>query len=107
MIGPFDADDNATPLTPAERDGLIPTHVTLRSELNELEQQNILEADQWAFQRKRPILDEAFLRGLAKQELPGYVTVEVEFTGRLLPDQATSKFRRMISEVGPPDDPQM
>jgi Fic-DOC domain mobile mystery protein B len=67
MIGPFDADDNATPLTPAERDGLILTHVTLRSELNELEQQNILEADQWAFQRKRPVLDEAFLRGLHRR----------------------------------------
>jgi Fic-DOC domain mobile mystery protein B len=67
MIGPFDADDNATPLTPAERDGLIPTHVTLRSELNELEQQNILEADQWAFQRKRRVLDDAFLRGLHRR----------------------------------------
>lgn len=67
MIGPFDADDNATPLTPTERDELIPTHVTLRSELNELEQQNVLEADQWAFQRKRPVLDEVFLRGLHRR----------------------------------------
>lgn len=67
MIGPFDADDNATPLTPEERDGLIPTHITLRSELNELEQQNILEADQWAFQRKRAVLDETFLRGLHRR----------------------------------------
>ena len=69
MIGPFDADDNATPITPEERDGLIPTHVTLRSELNELEQQNILEADQWAFQRKRPVPDESFLRGLHRRML--------------------------------------
>src|SRR6266446_6872611 len=30
------ADDHATSLTPAEREGLIPTHITLRSELNEL-----------------------------------------------------------------------
>ena len=36
--------DDATPLTPEEREGLVPSHVTLRSELNELEQQNILEA---------------------------------------------------------------
>lgn len=35
------ADDHATPLTPAEKEDLIPTHITLRSELNELEQQNI------------------------------------------------------------------
>ena len=38
------AGDQATPLTPAERDGLVPTHITLRSELNELEQQNIAAA---------------------------------------------------------------
>lgn len=37
MTEPFEADGNATPLTPDERNGLIPTHVTLRSELNELE----------------------------------------------------------------------
>lgn len=63
----FDADDDATPLRPEERDALVPTHVALRSELNELEQQNIAEADHWAFARKRKILDEAFLRGLHRR----------------------------------------
>ena len=63
-MGPFDAGDDATPPAPEERNGLIPTHVTLRRELNELEQQNILEADQWAFGRKRNVFDEVFLRGL-------------------------------------------
>lgn len=67
MSDPFSADDNATPLTPEERKGLIPSHVALHSELNEIEQQNILEADQWAFQRKRPVLDEKFLRGLHRR----------------------------------------
>jgi Fic-DOC domain mobile mystery protein B len=67
MTGPFEADDAATPLTPAERDGLIPTHVTLRGELNELEQQNITEATGWAFERKRNVLDEAFLKGLHRR----------------------------------------
>jgi Fic-DOC domain mobile mystery protein B len=67
MIGPFDADDDATPLMPEERDGLIPTHISLRSELNELEQKNIAEADRWAFSRKRKVLDEAFLRGLHRR----------------------------------------
>jgi Fic-DOC domain mobile mystery protein B len=67
MTGPFEADDNATPLTPEERDGLIPTHVTLRSELNELEQKNILEADRWAFDRKRNVVDDVFLRGLHRR----------------------------------------
>ena len=49
----------------------------------------------------------AFLHALTAHELPGYVTVEVEVVSALLSDQVTSKFRRMISEVGPPDDPQM
>src|SRR5579872_734959 len=67
MSGPFDADDAATPLTHSERRGLIPTYVTLRGELNELEQQNILEADRWAFGRKRNVTDERFLRGLHRR----------------------------------------
>ncbi len=67
MSGPFDADDDATPLTPEERNGLIPTYITLRGQLNELEQQNILEADQWAFGRKRDVLSEPFLRGLHRR----------------------------------------
>jgi hypothetical protein len=53
--------DHATPLTPGERDELIPTHITLRSELNELEQQNIGTADTWAFSRKHVIFRERFL----------------------------------------------
>lgn len=68
MSGLFDAaDDNATPLAPEERESLIPTYVTYRHELNELEQQNILEADSWAFGRKRNVLDEAFLRSLHRR----------------------------------------
>ncbi len=62
-----DADGDATPITPEERAGLIPTHISYRHELNELEQQNILEAEQWAFGRKRKVLDESFLRGLHRR----------------------------------------
>lgn len=67
MTDVFHADDDATPLTPEERNGLIPTHVTLRGELNELEQRNIAEADHWAFARRRKVLDEAFLEGLHRR----------------------------------------
>ena len=50
----FEADDEAnTPLTPEGRQGLIPTYITTRAELNEAEQENIAEADRWAFSRKR------------------------------------------------------
>ncbi|UYN95379.1 MAG: mobile mystery protein B [Enhydrobacter sp.] len=67
MTSPFEADNDATPLAAEERHGLIPTHIALRSELNELEQANIAAADNWAFSRKRNVLDEAFLRGLHRR----------------------------------------
>lgn len=67
MTGPFDFDDDATPLTPGELEGLIPTHITLRRELNELEQANIAEADRWAFGRRRDAVSEPFLRGLHRR----------------------------------------
>lgn len=60
-------DDAATPLTPDERDGLIPTYITNRAELNEAEQLNIMQADGWAFRRKRDVLDRTFLIGLHKR----------------------------------------
>lgn len=66
----FDGDDEAnTPLTEEEKAGLIPSYITLRSELNEAEQINIDQADEWAFSRKREVLDEAFLRQLHKRML--------------------------------------
>lgn len=67
MTDAFHADHDATPLTVEERDGLIPTHIALRGELNELEQKNIAAADRWAFGRKRRVLDERFLRGLHRR----------------------------------------
>jgi Fic-DOC domain mobile mystery protein B len=60
-------DDAATDLSPEEREALIPAHITLREELNEAEQQNILEAALWAFERKRPLTSEAFAKGLHKR----------------------------------------
>ncbi|WP_332767588.1 mobile mystery protein B [Phenylobacterium sp.] len=62
-------DGAATPLTPAEREGLIPTYITNRAELNEAEQLNILEADTWAFRRKRDVLDHGLLVSLHKRML--------------------------------------
>ncbi len=56
--------DRRTDLTEEEREGLIPSYITLRSELNEAEQANILEAEEWAFARKRDLLEEKFLNNL-------------------------------------------
>jgi Fic-DOC domain mobile mystery protein B len=63
----LEEDDAATPLTAEEREGLIPSYVTLRRELNEAEQANILEAEHWAFARKRKVLEERFLTDLHKR----------------------------------------
>ncbi len=60
-------DDEGTELTEEEREGLIPSYITLRSELNEAEQANILEAEEWAFVRKRDLLEEKFLNNLHKR----------------------------------------
>jgi Fic-DOC domain mobile mystery protein B len=68
MAGPLDEPDNAsTPLSAEERDGLIRSDITLRGELNEAEQENILAADAWAFSRKRNVLGEGFLNALHKR----------------------------------------
>jgi fido (protein-threonine AMPylation protein) len=60
-------DDASTPLSVEELEGLIPSYITLRSELNEAEQANILEAEEWAFKRKRDVLSEKFLNDLHKR----------------------------------------
>lgn len=65
----FDEDDEAnTPLTAEEREQLIPTYITLRSEMNEAEQVNIAQANRWLERaRKRDVLDDGFLRALHKR----------------------------------------
>ena len=62
----FDEDDEAnTPLTAEEREQLIPSYITLRSELNEAEQINIAAANRWLGRAiKVDVLDDAVLRNL-------------------------------------------
>lgn len=65
-------DDGATPLSPEDREHLIPTHITLRSELNEFEARGVAEAEGWGFDRRRStsvLLDEKFIRDLHQQML--------------------------------------
>ena len=59
--------EGATPLTPEEREGLIPAQVTLRRELNELEQENILEASLWVTRRSRDPVSDTFARNLHRR----------------------------------------
>ena len=54
----------ATPLQPDELEGLRPGHIRTREDLNEWEARNILKASNWAFSRRRDVLNEAFIRAL-------------------------------------------
>ena len=65
----FEEPDDATPLTPEEKQELIPAHITYRSELNEAEQENIVRAQEWAFGRRRDLLSENFIKELHKRML--------------------------------------
>ena len=60
-------DDAGTELSEEEKEGLIPSYITFRSELNEAEQANILDAQEWAFSRKRDVLDENLLKNVHKR----------------------------------------
>ena len=64
-----EAIDGSTPLSEEELEQLVPSYITLCYELNEAEQANILEAEEWAFLRKRDILSERFLDNLHKRML--------------------------------------
>ncbi len=65
MSDQFDEPDDATPLEPGEREGLLQTWITYRSELNEAEQTNIAAGAAWAHrQRRRDILTDTFIKQL-------------------------------------------
>ena len=64
----FDGPSGATPLDPDELDGLIPTHISRRGELDEWEAQNILKAEAWLHGRSTPdVLTPGFARQLHKR----------------------------------------
>lgn len=55
------ADDANTPLAVDEQKDLMPVYITTRAQLNQAEQLGIIEADRWAFSRRRDVLDASFL----------------------------------------------
>jgi len=61
----FNYPEGATPLDPNEIEGLIPTHITKREELDRWEQDNINEALAWVEDKKpKEILNEKFMKQL-------------------------------------------
>lgn len=64
----LDIPQGATPLDPNEIEGLIPSHIQTRAQLDRWEQENINEAMLWAGQKKRKqIFSESFIRRLHKK----------------------------------------
>lgn len=64
----FDYPEGATPLDADEAQGLLPSHITNRTELDRWEHENISEAEAWAFRRApRGILTDGFIRRLHKR----------------------------------------
>ena len=67
----FDYPPGATPLDPDELDGLRLSHITNRAELDRWEQDNIIEAETWAFRKtkitKEELLSVDFIRLLHKK----------------------------------------
>lgn len=64
----FTQDDNSTPLSADEKAGLKLKWITLRSELNEVETRNILDAQSWLLKTPpKDILSDTFLRKLHKK----------------------------------------
>jgi hypothetical protein len=60
-------DDGGTELSGEEKEGLIPSYITLRRELNEAEQANNLAGQEWGFSRQHNVLNETFLKNLHKR----------------------------------------
>ncbi|ODU20405.1 MAG: cell filamentation protein Fic [Sphingomonas sp. SCN 67-18] len=69
MTDLFVEPDDATPLEPGEREGLLQSWITTRADLNEAEQANIDAGVGWAFGRRADILTERFVRELHKRML--------------------------------------
>jgi Fic-DOC domain mobile mystery protein B len=66
-LAAFELTDGATPIDADEAAGLLPKHIRTQGQLNQWEEENILEAETWVFQKKLTIenvLTEAFVRKL-------------------------------------------
>jgi Fic-DOC domain mobile mystery protein B len=71
MTDLFQEPEDATPIEPGERDGLLQTWITDRKDLNEAEQENIVKGAAWARQRRGikavDLLSEDYVKSLHKQ----------------------------------------
>ncbi|MBY4611715.1 mobile mystery protein B [Rhizobium sp. 9T] len=73
MTDLFQEPEDATPLEPQEREGLLQSWITHRNDLNEAEQENIVKGAAWGRGRRRmpvdKVLTEHFMRTLHRRML--------------------------------------
>ena len=67
MTDIFNEPEDATPLSPEDKRGLLPSYISTRAELNREEQRNILEAVIWASERTREIVSVEAIQNLHKR----------------------------------------
>jgi Fic-DOC domain mobile mystery protein B len=71
MTDLFQEPDDAPPLAPGEREGLLQSWITHRRDLNEAEQENIVKSSAWARRRRGrkavDLLNDEFVRTLHKR----------------------------------------
>ena len=101
----FDTLPGATPLTPEEQEGLIPSWIATREDLNAAEEANIEEAILWIGRRRSPsILTETFSRQL-HEKMFGEVwrwAGEYRTTGKNIgvdPAQISVRLRGLFNDV--------
>ena len=67
MSDRFNEPNNATPLTPDEREALRPTWIATRADLNAAEAENIASGAAWARRGRRDILTDKYIRALHRR----------------------------------------
>lgn len=107
MSPKFEYPEGSTPLNPDELSGLIPDFISLQSELNALEQQNILSAKSWLglHLHKKDILSEAFVRELHRQMFSdvwrwaGKYRTSEKNIGSVLPEQISTQIHLLMKNT--------
>jgi Fic-DOC domain mobile mystery protein B len=106
MSNIFEADDNSTPLNEEEQQGLIPSWITTRSELNDAEARGIFEAEKWLLTSKqKDLLSEKFVKLLHKKMFESvwkwagkFRTKEVNI-GKIPPYSIGTELKKLFDDV--------
>jgi Fic-DOC domain mobile mystery protein B len=103
----FHAPDDATPLDPGQRDGLLQSWITDRRDLNAAEQDNIVKGAAWARRRRgaaAAMLTDGFVRTLHKQMFGevwkwGGAYRQNELNIGIAPHRVAAEMPAMLSDV--------